>query len=714
MGTRTYARASAARAHRPSENGSRARAAREILETAHEAFVSMDSAGRICDWNPQAESVFGFSRAEAVGAPLAELIVPERYREAHWRALERFVATGESPVQRQVLELSALHRDGHEIPIELTISSSQTDAGWVFDAFVRDVSERKRAERALREAEERFRRAFEDSAVGMALVGAAGDEIGRLLEVNRALSQMTGYAIDELLGMSAAALVYPDDREPAGEDAGHLLADALPASRGDRRWLHAAGHAIWVQASRSVVRDDAGAPLYEIVQAQDITERRRSEGELRYLADHDPLTGLLNRRRFEEELARELALVGRYGSQGAVLAFDLDDFKQINDAVGHSAGDDLLTDVANVLRRRLRQTDVLARLGGDEFAVVLPRADEAQARSVAEGILRSVREDLCVPIGSGYRRVTTSIGVALFGASRGQGAREPLAEADAAMYDAKAAGRDRVAVHSGSSADERAHASSTVNWAQRIRDALAHDRLVLEAQPIVSLDGDPVARHELLIRMLDTDGELIPPGTFLYLAERFDLVQELDRWALGRAIGLLAERRRSDREVRLTVNISARSIADPELPGVIGARLAEAGVDPSALCVEVTETNAIARMDDAKRLADGLREQGCELALDDFGAGFASFYYLKHIALDYLKIDGEFITGLPENHTNQLLVKSVVDIARGLGKATIAKRVGDAETVELLRAYGVDYVQGYHVGRPVPIESGELGNPPVL
>jgi EAL domain-containing protein (putative c-di-GMP-specific phosphodiesterase class I) len=252
-----------------------------------------------------------------------------------------------------------------------------------------------------------------------------------------------------------------------------------------------------------------------------------------------------------------------------------------------------------------------------------------------------------------------------------------------------------------------------LTWADRIRDALEEERFILHAQPILGLRGDDVPRHELLIRMLGEGDDVIPPGTFLYVGERFDLIQLIDRWVLERAVELLAVQKRAGREVHLEVNLSAKSIVDPELPDFVEGLLSNAGIDGHGLCVEVTETAAVVNVAQAKRVAYILGDLGCEFALDDFGAGFASFYYLKHLAFDYVKIDGEFIRNLPASRINQLIVQSVVDIAQGLGKRTIAEFVGDERTLALVRQYGVDYAQGFYVAKPQSLGTLDFTAPPV-
>jgi diguanylate cyclase (GGDEF)-like protein/PAS domain S-box-containing protein len=562
--------------------------------------------------------------------------------------------------------------------------------------------ERRHAEDRLREAEERFRRAFEDAGTGMALIGV-GELEGLILEVNDALCASTRYAREELLTMSLSGMVHPEDAPKKIELVRRVTKGELTSAQGETRLLDARGEVVWIAYSTSVIRDGSGRALYRLAQLQDITERKRFEGQLQHLADHDPVTALFNRRRFEEELGRELGTARRYGTGGAVLALDLDNFKYVNDTLGHSAGDELIATVAEILSARLRRTDVVARLGGDEFAVVLPHVDEAQALAIADELLVAIRNDAVVTTAKGSRRATASIGIALFGgAPDAFTGEELLIEADIAMYDAKEAGRDQACMFDASSSRQQS-LEARMTWSDEIRAALADDRFTLYAQPIVALQGAAGPdRYELLVRMVGRDGDVIPPGAFLPVAERLDLIQRIDRWVVREAISLLETHQRAGQDVIFEVNLSAKSLGEAELLEEVARLLQSTGVDPGCLVFEVTETAAIINVDRAKQFARRLSDLGCGFALDDFGAGFASFYYLKHLPFDYLKIDGEFVESLSDSTTNQLVVQSVVSIARGLGKQTIAEYVGDAATLELLRGYGVDHAQGFFLGRPRP------------
>jgi diguanylate cyclase (GGDEF)-like protein/PAS domain S-box-containing protein len=566
------------------------------------------------------------------------------------------------------------------------------------------ASERVSAEAALREsveriaaAEQRFRTAFEAAPIGMALA----DLDGRLIQVNDALCAITGYTRDELEEMRFAELSHPSDTARNEEMMRSLLSGEQSTFWMEKRFVDVVGQVVWVAVHATLVRAADGSPQHFLGQIQDVSERVRYEAQLQHMADHDPLTGLLNRRSFERELNQHIVRVQRYGPEGSALVLDLDRFKHINDTLGHNAGDELIVKIAQTLRARLRDSDVLARLGGDEFAVLLPHGGAREAEQVAESILAAVRSQSVLTTAGRRRPVTASIGIALFGQAARLTAEDILVNADLAMYDAKEAGRDRAAVYSTERGSSRMKARIT--WAERIRDALEEDRFTLYAQPIVELATGEVRQHELLLRMLDERGEVIPPAAFIAIAERFDLMQEIDRWVVTRAIRHMGEQRRAGRELVFEVNISGGSTGDPELLKLIEHELRESEIDPANLVLEVTETTAVANIPRAQQFAARLAELGCRFALDDFGAGFGSFYYLKHLPFDLLKIDGEFVRSCTTNQTDQLLIRAAVDIARGLGKRTIAEYVGDDETVELLRQLGVDYAQGFHIGEPAPL-----------
>jgi diguanylate cyclase (GGDEF)-like protein/PAS domain S-box-containing protein len=548
-----------------------------------------------------------------------------------------------------------------------------------------DVTVEMEAERAQAE----LAAIFESSAD--AIVATTLD--GVITSWSPGASKLYGYKAEEAVGKSIEILIAPD-YVPVRERVVARLVAGEVAEHYETRHLHRDGTEIEVSVGLSpVLRADGSLSAISMI-ARDMTERKRFESQLRYLADHDPLTGLVNRRRFEEELDMRIAEARRYGSGGAVLMLDLDNFKYVNDALGHGAGDDLLRSIALMLDMRLRETDMLARLGGDEFAIFLSRADEAGATEVANALLEALREHV-VPIDERPIRVSASVGIVCLTENTRSG-DELLADADHAMYEAKDAGRDRTVASSAAAREDLGE--TRLGWEHRIREALENDLFVAHCQPIMDLQTGQISQHELLLRMVDDDDNLIPPGAFLGVAERLGLIHAIDRWVVAEALRMLSARP----DLRLEVNLSALSLDEPRMLELIREGIEEYAIEPNRLIFEITETAAIGNTDLARSFAIALDELGCAFALDDFGAGFGSFYYLKHLPAQYLKIDGDFVAP-PRTRTDDLVIESMVRIAQGLGKRTIAEHVEDEATLEALRSAGVDFAQGFHIGHPAPL-----------
>jgi diguanylate cyclase (GGDEF)-like protein len=428
----------------------------------------------------------------------------------------------------------------------------------------------------------------------------------------------------------------------------------------------------------------------------------KTEAELRYLADHDPLTGLLNRRRFRTELDQYVNFTARYGGRGAVMVIDIDGLKEVNDRFGHQAGDTLIRRVAEILGERVRTTDLVARLSGDEFAVLMPQTDTEGALQLGEDLRGQVVEGL--PLNSELSGATISLGITMFGGQDGAGGESVLVAADQAMYQAKAEGRNRIMLFH--APGESRGARRTQSTSARIRDALTQNRLRLATQPIRSLASGGIERYELLLRMTGDDGDLLPASSFIEAAERSGMVQELDRWVVARALELIGERERAGAPVSLHMNISGASVTDLSVLEYIERRLDEGDADPARCTFEITQSARVDDFETAAGFADRLTEFGCEVAIDDYGAGFGPFAYLKKVPFDVIKIDGTFVRDMSRNDADQLVVQAIVQIARGLGKQTIAEFVEDENTRTMLRDYGVDMAQGYHLGRPT--DSAEL------
>jgi diguanylate cyclase (GGDEF)-like protein/PAS domain S-box-containing protein len=668
---------------------------RQLVDGALEYGIFMlDPEGIIVSWNLGAQRIKGYTAVEAIGQHFSIFYTDEARASGH-PAHELTVARAEGRYEEEGWRV---RKDGSQFWASVIITPVFDNDGSVrgFSKVTRDLTERQTT-RALVASEERFHRVFDDSPT--AIYVADGE--GRFVQANEAMAALTGYRPEVLLTMNVLDITHPDDRT-SDRDAFMALANGgLSSYTRDQRYLRADGSIIWIHIHAVPLQDPDGQARLVLGHALDITQQRHYEGQLVHLANHDPLTGLANRAKFREELAGHLERCRRYGATGAVLMLDLDNFKRVNDSLGHNAGDELIIATAALLHSRLRSADVVARLGGDEFAILLPAGGRKEAEHVAGAVVQAVRDDVTTLDGGRPRSVSVSVGIAVID-NANLSPHELLAAADLAMYDAKEAGRGRYALY----ADDLytvARSRSRITWAERVEDALANDRFELWAQPVLDLRSDEVTSHELLLRMRTPDGEIIEPGRFLYIAERVGLIGEIDRWVTTQAVGFLARLQLTRPLHRLEVNLSGLSVGDEGQRDHIASTISTGAVDPAGLVFEITETAAVEHVIAAREFAESLREIGCSFALDDFGAGFGSFYYLKHLPFDYVKIDGEFAATCTTNLMDQLVIESLVRIASGLGKRTIAEFVGDEATLDFLRHSGVDQAQGYYIGRPAPI-----------
>ncbi|ACU37312.1 putative bifunctional diguanylate cyclase/phosphodiesterase [Actinosynnema mirum] len=511
------------------------------------------------------------------------------------------------------------------------------------------------------------------------------------VEWSDTLLGMFGYPAGTALDYAAyTGHVHPDDLPTIQSTLTEALRTGAGFSYTHRMTLGDGVTERWFECFGEVVTDPDGTPQRVLGTAHDITQSRRVHDELLALAEQDPLTGLANRRAVTRELERRLAT----GGTGSLLLLDLDNFKDVNDLRGHAVGDRLMRALAAALRTRLEPEHLIGRLGGDEFAVVLPDTGPADAARVAEHLRDTIAR---LPLATPATRTTISTGVAGYGTS-GDTWELVLANADLALYASKAAGRNRVTVY------EPGHYADTakrVSVLDRLRGALDGGGLALHAMPMVRLATGRVLGHELLLRLEDGQEPRLGPADFLPEAERTNLVHEIDRWVLATAIDTLV--RHPDPELRFNVNVSGRTLEDPEFGGFVLDRLAGAGVAPGRLGIEITETAAVTNLDAARTLAHQLRGHGCRIVLDDFGSGFGSFVHLKHLPITGIKIDGEFVRGIDERGPDAVLVSGIMRIAQGLGLSAVAEWVERPEQVRTLTSLGVRVGQGFHLGGPVPL-----------
>ena len=561
------------------------------------------------------------------------------------------------------------------------------------------VAERAVAEKALLASEQRFKSAFDSAAIGMIIV----NEERQIQHANQAFCAMLGYTPDAVMGMALRDISHLDDRETGLYQYHELVAGQIDRYQIEKRYVHRDGHPIWVLCHISAVRDASATYQYAIGQIQDITESYQLSKELSYQATHDALTGLVNRREFEARI--EYALVGtwRNGKEHAVCYLDLDQFKVINDTCGHVAGDELLRQVANVLRTKVRGSDTIARLGGDEFGLLMENCPLAQSQRVAESF-RAAIEDFQFVWDDKRFRVGVSIGLVPINGESAS-VTEVLQQADTACYAAKDLGRNRVHIFLRDD-EELTKRHGEMQWVTKIQAALETDQFRLYVQPIVPVVGDRsrYEHYEVLIRMIDENGADVPPGAFLPAAERYNLAAQVDRWVVSHLLEWAVQNPREFARFDMcSINLSGLTLADESFLGYVIDLLRAARVPSSKICFEITETAVISNLSQASRFISTLKALGCLFALDDFGSGLSSFAYLKNLPVDYLKIDGMFVRDIQTDPLDRALVRSINDVGKVMGKKTIAEFVENDDILRVLAEVGVDYAQGYGVGKPFPL-----------
>ena len=442
--------------------------------------------------------------------------------------------------------------------------------------------------------------------------------------------------------------------------------------------------------------------ISDIVEALETTATALSErdAQLRELANHDSLTGLYNRRRFVEELRAEVMHVMRTERSSALFFIDLDQFKYINDACGHPAGDRLIRKVADELRRSIGANDVIARFGGDEFVILARSVDANAAQAIAETILTNMRRMAHIEDNRIFH-VHCSVGITIMtGANLHHD--ELINQADIACREAKSAGRNRMRFYSPSDGDERRE-TTDVGWMNALREALDEDKFELRFQPINNIMNGRTTHQEILIRLRTEDGKFVAPDAFLPSAVRFGLMNEIDFWMIRHAAMAYAEHARPGSDIKFSINLSANAFENDDLTSYVQDVFEQFKVRPSDIVFEITESLAVRRPMQVDRQVATLRDLGCQFALDDFGTGYSSFGYLQKLQFDYIKIDGTFVNDLPDNPVDQKMIKLIAEVGREAGMQTIAEYVRNAETLEILADLGVDMAQGYFVGRPTKI-----------
>lgn len=534
---------------------------------------------------------------------------------------------------------------------------------------------------------------------------------GNIEFVNPMFEKVTGYSREEVVGQSPSML-------DSGETAEVVFEELLKTVRTGKTWRgmfknkKKDGQFYWCESIISPIRNEEGQITHFLSIQEDVTEKMKLKEDANLLtsyASFDGLTGLYNRTRFMELLEGWIIQAKARNYTGAILLIDIDRFRLINDTYGNKAGDELLKRMAEYLKDVTSDIDIqyfrtfgkeimesiLCRMGGDEFAVFLPSRNEKETLETADEIRRSL-ESFQFENWAGH--ITVSVGIVLYPA-HGATLYDLFKKVDAAVFSAKELGRNRSRLYQDEDLVlEKMH--SRVEWKGRIQNALREDRFVPWFQPLLDLKNDTIYHYEALVRMRNENGEIVPPGAFIDTAEAVGIIRDIDKVVITKAMRLQAMLKKQGRRVCFSMNLSGKDLGEKELLDFLKDSMCETSSDPECLNFEITETAAVHDLNRAVRFIRDLRALGCKFSLDDFGVGFTSFKYLKEMEVDYIKIDGSFIRKLAESKSDRLFVKAMVDVAHGLGVRTVAEFVENKETVRILKDYGVDYAQGYFIGKP--------------
>lgn len=582
---------------------------------------------------------------------------------------------------------------------EAEVIFGENDKPIQMSGTVQDITGHRQAEAELR----RLSMIIEQS-INVILIT---DIKGTIEYVNPMFEKVTGWSKEEAIGRNPRILASGETSRGEYEELWGTIGSGR-TWRGTFKNKRKDGRFYWGNAVITPIKNDRGVITHFFAVQEDITEKKKSEEKAEYLASYDEMTGLINRARFMDML-RDWLFIKTSGRKGVLLLLDIDEFKFINDTYGHSLGDELIRHIGLVLSDAIKDGEIpymqnaadveviLGRMGGDEFALFVPYVDANEGLEVAEYLRKRVEAFHLpeVPIYS-----TVSIGAVCYPEDGGT-VKELFTKADAALYRAKDLGRNRCHQYRAEDRDlEQIH--SKLKEKERILKTIADDRFIPWFQPLLHIPDGRIHHYEALARMRETDGKILFPGEFIDTAERFGLIGAIDRVITEKTMRLQAEMSRQGREISIAMNLSGKNLGDEELLSFLQSKISETGADPSHLIFEITETAAVHDLGKAIRFITALKSLGCRFSLDDFGVGFTSFVYLKEMKVDYIKIDGSFIKNLHENPNDQLFVKAIIDVATGMGIKTVAEFVEKEETLSLLKEYGVDYAQGYLIGKPAP------------
>ena len=554
-------------------------------------------------------------------------------------------------------------------------------------------------------------RIFEQKELAEVTLRSIGDavittNIDRLVEfLNPVAENLTGWKMEEAIGQNLIEVfrvINEESRKPVVDPVERCLREGRAVGLANHSVLISRdGHEFSIDDSAAPIRNRRGEIIGTVLVFHDVTEERRLSLQVAHDAMHDSLTGLVNRREFDKRLERALMSTKERNISHVLCYLDLDQFKIVNDTAGHAAGDELLKQVARLLRGMFRQRDTLARLGGDEFGLLLENCQLDHAVVICNDILARIRDSSFLWEGNSFQ-VGVSIGIVPITTEK-QNINQLLSQADVACYTAKDLGRNRVYVYQ-TEDSETSQRHSEILQAAHMKDAIIHEQFLLYCQPIAQLTGEhsSFSNYEVLLRMLSNEKDLVLPSVFIPPAERYGLMPTIDRWVIRQTFSTMSKY--AVENVQITINLSGNSLDDDDLLEYVLQQLQEFSIPANHICFEITETAAIHHLNKAQTFIHGFRERGGKIALDDFGSGFSSFRYLKSLAVDYIKIDGAFVSDMLANPGDQAMVEAITRVAHTLGIYVIAEHATNQETVNRLREIGVEGVQGFGIGFPVPVE----------
>ncbi|NNF17893.1 MAG: EAL domain-containing protein [Gammaproteobacteria bacterium] len=679
---------------------------RELVESVQESIVVHRD--EIIYANPKAAAKRGMRQQDLTTSSIRELIHPSHRKQA-LEVFRRRLAGEDVPSR---YEMKLLNRDGSGFWVEVSdvVIEYQGKPAILTAAF--DITHRRDAEQKLLAARDRAQVTLASITDGVLTT----DHEGAIDFANEAAVKMIALKPQEIIGNKLGAiinLVDETDRKPFADPVETAIRESRSVSLGRKALLLAAdGAEHFVEVTvNPMALDDAHDTTHTHVNAQvgcvvvlhDVTELRGLARQMSYQASHDALTGLTNRREFERRLGELIEVSHEHSTTHVVCYMDLDGFKAVNDTSGHTAGDNMLRQLANLIKEQVRDSDMVARLGGDEFGMLLVGCPLEKARQIADDVCTAVRDYRFVWRDQVFN-VGVSIGLVEISHESGE-VEDVISAADSACYVAKQSGRSRVHVYSAKD-EVLARRKGEIAWLQLLQRALKDNNFVLYAQPIVPMDNrkNTGPGVEILLRMRNERGAIVGPGEFLKAAQRYHLLTAIDRWVVRNVLTALGtEALRLEAGKRCAINLSGQTLGDSQFLEYVVECLDESGVAPELICFELAESSVITNMSHAQRFVAVLHSMGCQFALDDFGSGLGSFSNLRNLKMDYLKIDGGFNRGIANDKVNQAMVTAIVKLARSLDIMVIAEQVDSKASLDTLRYIGVDFVQGYYTGEPAPV-----------